>query len=88
MFRNTFSAVLRRPLKTDFNVNLKLNNLKILYLMVFHVRWIYIEDINDNPPVFTQPAYEVSISEGTPVTTSILTVMATNPDVNTDEGLQ
>ena len=48
---------------------------------------VYIEDINDNPPVFTQPAYEVSISEGTPVTTSILTVMATDPDVNTDEGL-
>ena len=42
---------------------------------------IYIEDENDNPPIFTKPLYEVSVSEGTPIMTSLLTVTATDPDV-------
>ncbi|XP_061440504.1 protocadherin-23 isoform X3 [Rhineura floridana] len=41
---------------------------------------IFIFDINDNPPVFTQDAYLVMIPEHRPITTSILTVCATDKD--------
>ena len=42
---------------------------------------VVIGDINDSPPVFERVAYEVSVSEGTPVDTPIITVRATDPDL-------
>ncbi|XP_028599298.2 protocadherin-23 [Podarcis muralis] len=41
---------------------------------------IFISDINDNPPVFTQDAYQVMIPERRPVATALLTVYATDRD--------
>ncbi|XP_048667634.1 protocadherin gamma-A3 isoform X9 [Marmota marmota marmota] len=37
-------------------------------------------DANDNPPVFTQSEYHVSVQENVPVGTQLITVNATDPD--------
>ena len=37
--------------------------------------------MNDNPPVFEKPNYWISISEGTPVGTPVITVTAIDPDL-------
>ncbi|XP_066199799.1 protocadherin gamma-A3-like [Saccopteryx leptura] len=41
---------------------------------------VIVLDANDNPPVFTQPEYRVSVQENLPVGTLLLTVNATDPD--------
>ncbi|XP_027401975.1 protocadherin gamma-A3 isoform X12 [Bos indicus x Bos taurus] len=41
---------------------------------------VTVLDANDNPPVFTQPEYRVSVQENLPVGTWLLTVNATDPD--------
>uniref|UniRef100_A0A8D1M991 Protocadherin gamma subfamily A, 4 n=1 Tax=Sus scrofa TaxID=9823 RepID=A0A8D1M991_PIG len=41
---------------------------------------VIVLDANDNPPVFTQPEYQVSVQENLPVGTRLLTVNATDPD--------
>ncbi|KAE8287468.1 Protocadherin Fat 3 FAT tumor suppressor-like protein 3 Precursor [Larimichthys crocea] len=42
--------------------------------------FIRIQDSNDNPPVFSQPAYDVSISEDVPVDMELLRVRASDMD--------
>lgn len=42
--------------------------------------FIRIQDSNDNPPVFSQPAYDVSVSEDAPVDTELLRVRASDID--------
>ncbi|XP_028002629.2 protocadherin gamma-A3 isoform X9 [Eptesicus fuscus] len=41
---------------------------------------VIVLDANDNPPVFTQPEYRVSVPENLTVGTLLLTVNATDPD--------
>ncbi|XP_036097848.1 protocadherin gamma-A3-like [Molossus molossus] len=41
---------------------------------------VIVLDANDNPPVFTQSEYQVSVQENFPVGTRLLTVNATDPD--------
>ncbi|KAM5299392.1 LOW QUALITY PROTEIN: uncharacterized protein ACOB6Z_006365 [Ctenodactylus gundi] len=41
---------------------------------------VIVLDANDNPPVFMQPEYHVSIQENVPVGTRLVTVNATDPD--------
>ncbi|XP_013367611.1 PREDICTED: protocadherin gamma-A3 isoform X21 [Chinchilla lanigera] len=41
---------------------------------------VIVLDANDNPPVFTQPEYHVSVQENVPVGTQLVTVNATDPD--------
>ncbi|ELW54103.1 Protocadherin gamma-A7 [Tupaia chinensis] len=41
---------------------------------------IIVADANDNPPVFTQDTYRVSVSENLPPGSSVLTLIATDPD--------
>ncbi|XP_034373786.1 protocadherin gamma-B1 isoform X16 [Arvicanthis niloticus] len=41
---------------------------------------IEVTDANDNPPVFSQSMYKVSLRENMPAGTSVLTVMATDQD--------
>ncbi|XP_077902938.1 protocadherin gamma-B7 isoform X14 [Ictidomys tridecemlineatus] len=41
---------------------------------------IIVVDANDNPPVFSQDVYRVSLREDVPPGTSVLRVMATDPD--------
>ncbi|XP_069340245.1 protocadherin gamma-A3 [Eulemur rufifrons] len=41
---------------------------------------VIVLDANDNPPVFTQPEYSVSVWENAQVGTRLLTVNATDPD--------
>ncbi|XP_042547886.1 protocadherin gamma-A3 isoform X12 [Dipodomys spectabilis] len=41
---------------------------------------VIVLDANDNPPVFTQPEYHVSVLENVPVGTRLITVNATDPD--------
>uniref|UniRef100_A0A672H9K0 FAT atypical cadherin 3b n=1 Tax=Salarias fasciatus TaxID=181472 RepID=A0A672H9K0_SALFA len=42
--------------------------------------FIRIQDSNDNPPVFSQPAYDVSVSEDVPVDMELLRVRAADMD--------
>lgn len=42
--------------------------------------FIRIQDSNDNPPVFSQPAYDVSVSEDAPVDLELLRVRASDLD--------
>uniref|UniRef100_A0A3B4YKK3 FAT atypical cadherin 3 n=1 Tax=Seriola lalandi dorsalis TaxID=1841481 RepID=A0A3B4YKK3_SERLL len=46
----------------------------------FATVFIRIQDSNDNPPVFSQPAYDVSVSEDVPVDTELLRVRASDMD--------
>nr|XP_058142065.1 protocadherin gamma-A3-like [Dasypus novemcinctus] len=41
---------------------------------------VIVLDANDNPPMFTQPEYHVSVLENMPAGTRLLTVNATDPD--------
>ncbi|XP_071313452.1 protocadherin alpha-2-like isoform X2 [Trachinotus anak] len=41
---------------------------------------VYVMDINDNVPVFSQPLYKARVTENAPFQTSILTVSATDLD--------
>ncbi|XP_045856709.1 protocadherin gamma-A3 isoform X12 [Meles meles] len=41
---------------------------------------VVVLDANDNPPVFTQSEYQVSVPENLPLGTTLLTVNATDPD--------
>lgn len=50
--------------------------MSFLSLKVF----IRIQDSNDNPPVFSQPAYDVSVSEDVSVDTELLRVRASDMD--------
>lgn len=43
--------------------------------------YITVDDTNDNIPIFTQTDYEITISEGTAIGTSILQVKATDSDL-------
>ncbi|XP_069123901.1 protocadherin gamma-B1-like [Argopecten irradians] len=42
---------------------------------------VYISDVNDNAPVFSRQMYNVSIKEGTPISTKILRLRAMDADV-------
>ena len=41
---------------------------------------VNIRDLNDNPPTFNQTVYEVSVPEDVDIGTTVLTVLATDPD--------
>ncbi|KAM9740533.1 protocadherin alpha-3-like isoform 3-T3 [Menidia menidia] len=45
---------------------------------------IHVLDINDNPPVFSQPLYKARLFENTPVGTSVITLDATDADEGTN----
>lgn len=49
---------------------------------------INIEDVNDNPPMFSQPSYNTTISEATPFGTPILQVRATDRDTVASQQIQ
>ena len=42
--------------------------------------FIRVTDSNDNPPVFSQPAYDVSVSEDVPADVELLRVRASDGD--------
>ncbi|XP_072550439.1 cadherin-related family member 2 [Salminus brasiliensis] len=44
---------------------------------------IIVEDANDNAPEFQNLPYNIEVPENTPVLSTILTVLATDPDLNT-----
>lgn len=45
-----------------------------------HQVFIRVQDSNDNPPVFSQPAYDVSVSEDVPVDVELARVRASDLD--------
>ncbi|CAH1987791.1 unnamed protein product [Acanthoscelides obtectus] len=47
---------------------------------IMHVK-VYVDDSNDNAPIFQQSDYEKSISEGSPVSSSIEKIVATDADM-------
>uniref|UniRef100_A0A1A8UWT2 FAT tumor suppressor homolog 2 n=1 Tax=Nothobranchius furzeri TaxID=105023 RepID=A0A1A8UWT2_NOTFU len=48
---------------------------------------IEVEDVNDNAPVFSQPAYSVNIAEGLPANTSVIQLSATDKDSGRNKDL-
>ncbi|NXD82407.1 CADN protein, partial [Halcyon senegalensis] len=49
---------------------------------------VFISDVNDNKPVFTQSVYEVNVDEDQDVGTTIITVSATDEDEGTNAKLR
>ncbi|VDI11083.1 protocadherin-16/23 [Mytilus galloprovincialis] len=43
---------------------------------------VIITDINDNPPLFNQSTYSISVREDTAVSSTVFNVKATDPDLN------
>ncbi|XP_037531491.1 protocadherin gamma-A11-like, partial [Nematolebias whitei] len=41
---------------------------------------VNVSDVNDNPPVFSQESYSVSLKENSPVGTTVIQINATDPD--------
>ena len=52
----------------------------LLWVWCLFQVYVYLTDINDNPPVFTQPDYAGRIHESDPTGTPIVTVIANDPD--------
>ncbi|KAJ7405115.1 Protocadherin Fat 3 [Willisornis vidua] len=48
---------------------------------------IIVEDINDNPPVFTEQSYTATLSEASVIGTSVVQVSATDADSGTNRGI-
>nr|XP_047934269.1 protocadherin Fat 1 isoform X2 [Anser cygnoides] len=48
---------------------------------------IMVEDINDNPPVFTEQSYTATLSEASVIGTSVIQVSATDADSGTNRGI-
>ncbi|XP_078248605.1 protocadherin gamma-B7-like isoform X12 [Pogona vitticeps] len=46
--------------------------------------WINVTDANDNPPIFTQDVYKVSLQETAPIGSLVLQVIATDKDDGTN----
>ncbi|KAH0618154.1 hypothetical protein JD844_017140 [Phrynosoma platyrhinos] len=46
--------------------------------------WINVTDANDNPPIFIQDVYKVTLRENAPVGSSVLQVVATDNDEGTN----
>ncbi|XP_050299893.1 cadherin-23 isoform X2 [Anthonomus grandis grandis] len=80
------------PIDFEFIEGPEEENVRILYLTVRATDWgepslfsevpllIYVEDVNDNPPVFEQLYYNISISESTESGTDIIQVKAIDLD--------
>ena len=51
------------------------------FLLFFLQVYIYLDDINDNPPRFTKSDHFVNITETYPVGTQVLQVFATDADI-------
>ncbi|KFM71781.1 Protocadherin Fat 3, partial [Stegodyphus mimosarum] len=49
---------------------------------------INVEDVNDNPPMFSQPSYNTTVSEAVPFGTSVLKVRATDRDTKASQSIQ
>ncbi|XP_069943885.1 protein dachsous-like [Cherax quadricarinatus] len=48
---------------------------------------VFIEDVNDNPPKFSQEMYRANVSEGAPPGTSVIRVTAADRDYGTNSNL-
>ncbi|XP_043828219.1 protocadherin-23 [Dromiciops gliroides] len=81
---NTGDVMLTKPL--DFEGEHEYELLVEISDSVHHteaVLVVYVMDVNDNPPLFSQDFYQVTLPEMTPVGSSILTVSATDQDTGT-----
>ncbi|KAM8968719.1 protocadherin-23 [Sarcophilus harrisii] len=79
---NTGAVILAKPL--DFEEGHEYELLVEVSDSVHHmeaVLMVYVMDVNDNPPLFPQDFYQVTLPEMTPVGSSILTVSATDQDI-------
>ncbi|XP_058922061.1 protocadherin-23 [Kogia breviceps] len=81
--RNTGVVVLVKTLDfeeaTEYELHIQISDL------VHHTEGtliVRVLDVNDNPPVFSQDSYQVTISESVPVGYSVLTVVATDVESN------
>nr|XP_057942442.1 protocadherin Fat 3 isoform X4 [Doryrhamphus excisus] len=75
------TLVVARPLdaevQTVYNMTVQVTDgTSVATTQVF----IRVQDSNDNPPVFSQPAYDISVSEDVPVDTELLRVRASDMD--------
>nr|XP_030734148.2 protocadherin-23 [Globicephala melas] len=81
--RNTGVVVLVKTLDfeeaTEYELHIQISDL------VHHTEGtliVHVLDVNDNPPVFSQDSYQVTISESVPVGHAVLTVVATDVESN------
>ncbi|XP_059779938.1 protocadherin-23 [Balaenoptera ricei] len=81
--RNTGVVVLVKTLDfeeaTEYELHIQISDL------VHHTEGtliVHVLDVNDNPPVFSQDSYQVTISESVPMGHIVLTVVATDVESN------
>ncbi|KAI5099865.1 protocadherin Fat 3-like isoform X3 [Silurus meridionalis] len=79
--RRMGTIVLVKPLDAEnqslYNLTVQVTDGTSTATTQVHIR---VLDCNDNAPVFSQPVYQVLVSENTPVNTEILRVKATDSD--------
>ncbi|KAJ8953096.1 hypothetical protein NQ318_013438 [Aromia moschata] len=69
---------LDREHQDTYNIKVSTDPTNLLVIQVL----IYVDDSNDNAPVFQQADYERAISEGLPIGSSIQKIIATDADLN------
>ncbi|MEE6463486.1 hypothetical protein FKM82_005932 [Ascaphus truei] len=81
---STASILVSEPLDHEgtqfFMLKIRAQNVATVPLASFATVYINVTDVNDNVPFFTSTAYEVTMSEGAEIGTSIAQVLATDLD--------
>ncbi|XP_043924999.1 protocadherin alpha-C2-like [Protopterus annectens] len=78
------SALLDREAVSQYNLTVTATDGGTPSLTSQEAITIHIEDINDNPPVFERPVYEVYISENNAPGVSIISIKASDPDYSSN----
>ncbi|KAK7075982.1 calcium ion binding [Halocaridina rubra] len=83
----TIVKTLDRERATEYHLNVTASDHGQPPRSAMQVIEVYIEDVNDNPPKFSQPVYHANVSEGAPPGTSVIRVTASDRDHGTNSNL-
>ncbi|KAK2849146.1 hypothetical protein Q5P01_008980 [Channa striata] len=85
-YKNYYSLLVNAPLDREttaqYNVTIVATDEGSSPLSNTHIITVYVSDVNDNPPRFSEPKFNVYVKENSPVGTVIKSVTATDADVN------
>ncbi|XP_059167708.1 cadherin-23-like [Physella acuta] len=82
------TAALDRETMSTYSISVKVvDSGTPLSRTSYTVVTVYIDDLNDNAPIFTKTSYSGSVNENSATSTSILKVSATDADINTNAAI-